>query len=374
MSAWPFILFSIVFIGLVCAHFLPSYRAWVRTRGEHPADIDPNYVRIEDYFARSFRLKMSEWLKLPVHQNKADGTKIIVKGDERIRVSGPCDYPSKSESDEILAVDGDFQCGTDCVFHREIHVRGNAVVGAGTRLQSIAVDGNLLLGSGVAVTRWADSTGEMKIGSGAFVRARATSGTHIEIERGAGIGSAFAPMVSTVGGGLDCEASTAEMQISRIELPGSAGATGAGGERERQWLDRAKLHKIGPDSWLYRSSLVPPMPLLVKVNLIIRGDCILPAGSLVEGDLKARGRIEVKEGSTCTGNVVAEGDILFEQSSSFHGVVHTGRTLRLGRGVTGGKIGKKVSAYAAGTLTLEDNVVVYGKVSSGDRVVAAAEE
>jgi hypothetical protein len=374
LSAWPFILFSIVFVGLVCAHFLPSYRAWVRTRGEHPADIDPNYVRIEDYFARSFRLKMSEWLKLPVHETRADGTKIIIKGDERIRVSGPCDYPSKSESDEILAVDGDFRCGTDCLFHREIHVRGNAVVGAGTRLQSIAVDGNLLLASGVAVTRWADSTGEMKIGSGAVVRARATSGTLIEIAGGAVVGSAFAPMVSTSGGGLDCETSAAEVQISRIELPGAARASSAGGARKRQWLDPGRMHKISHDSWLYLGSLVPPMPLHVKANLIVRGDCILPAGSLVERHLKARGRIEMKEGSVCSGNVVAEGDIFFEQSCRFRGVVHTGRTLRLGRGVIGGEEGKKVSAYAAGILTLEDGVTVYGKVSSGDRVVAATRE
>jgi len=61
LAAWPFILFSIVFAALVYAHFLPSYRAWLSTRGEHPADIDPDYVRMEDYFARSFRLKMSEW-------------------------------------------------------------------------------------------------------------------------------------------------------------------------------------------------------------------------------------------------------------------------------------------------------------------------
>jgi hypothetical protein len=48
--------------------------------------------------------------------------------------------------------------------------------------------------------------------------------------------------------------------------------------------------------------------------------------------------------------------------------------LRLGRGVIGGEEGKKVSAYAAGILTLEDGVTVYGKVSSGDRVVAATRE
>jgi hypothetical protein len=368
LTAWPFILFSILFAALVGSHFLPAYRAWRSSRGEHPADIDPDYVRMEDYFARSFRFKMSEWLKLPALETMPDGTRIIRKGDERIRASGPCEYPAESESDEILAVDGDFRCGTGCAFHREIHVRGNAFVGAGTRLQSIAVDGNLLLGAGVMVTRWTDSTGEMEIGSDAVVRARATSGTFIRMGRGARVGSAFAPIVTTSTGAGEEEVKPAPAALHRLEIPGSGGAAPGARAGNNREFDPKRLHRLGPDSWLYRGDLVSPTPLCVKTRLVVRGDCVLPAGSIVEGDLKARGRLEVDKDSVCLGNVMADRDISFGSSSRFNGVVHTGRTLRLGRGVVGGDKGGKVAAYSAGILFLEENVTVHGKVSSGDHV------
>ncbi len=374
MAAWPFVLFSIVFAALVYAHFLPSYRAWLSTRGEHPADIDPDYVRMEDYFARSFRLKMSEWLKLPVYQTLSDGTRMIQKGDERIKVSGSCEYPASSESDEILAVEGDLRCGAGCAFNREIHVRGNAFIGAGTRLQSIAVDGSLLLGEGVTVTRWADSAGEMEIGSNAVVRARATSGTLIRIKRGARVGSAFAPIVTTSARADDDEAIAAEAAVDRIEIPGSVGAlSGTDAEAQRR-IDPKKLHRLGSDSWLYRGDLSCPVPVHVKTRLVVRGDIMIPDLSIVEEDLKARGRIVVRQGVVCRGNVVADRDICFGPSSRFHGIVHTGRSLRLGRGVVGGSEGRKVAAHSAGILALEVNVTVYGKVSSGDHVIAVFEE
>ena len=371
MIAWPFVLFSIVFVALVCAHFLPSYRAWLSSRGERPTDIDPDYVRMEDYFARSFRSKMSEWLKLQVYQAMPDGTRVIRKGDERIRVSGTCEYPDKSKSDEILAVEGDFRCGTDCTFNREIHVRGNAFVGEGSRLQSIAVDGNLVLGAGVIVTRWADSAAEMEISSNAVVRARATSGTFIRMRRGARVGSAFAPVVATSTRTGEDEVRPEEPALGCLEIPGSSGATSKADAGKQQGLDPKGLHRLGPDSWLYRSDLIPRAPLHVKTRLVVRGDCVLPAGSIVEGDLKARGRIEVKQGSVCRGNVIADRDISFGPSSRFYGVVHTGRTLRLGRGVVGGDKGRKVAAYSAGILMLEEDVTVHGKVASGDHVAVA---
>ena len=368
MAAWPFVLFSIVFAALVCAHFLPSYRAWLSTCGEHPADIDPDYVRMEDYFARSFRLKMSEWRKLPVYETLPDGTLMIRKGDERIRVSGPCEYPARSESDDILAVEGDFRCGTDCAFNREIHVRGNAFIGPGTRLQSIAVDGNLQLGDRVMVTRWADSAGEMELGSDSVVRARATSGALIRLRRGARAGSAFAPVVTTSTRDGEDEVISTEAAFDRLEIPASDGVRSRTDTGRQRWIDPKKLHRLGADSWIYRGDLNAAAPVRVKTRLVVWGDLVLPAGSIAEEDLKARGRISVAQDSVCRGSVVADKEISFGPSSRFQGVVHTGRTLRLGPGVVGGARGRKVAAYSAGILELAENVTVYGKVASGEHV------
>jgi len=119
--------------------------------------------------------------------------------------------------------------------------------------------------------------------------------------------------------------------------------------------------------------LEPSAAIQVKTKLIVKGDCILPSGSVVEGDLKVNGIIYVGARSVCRGNVIADGDICFGPSSRFHGIVHAGRTLRLSSGVRGGVEGALVVAYAGETVTLEDDVVVHGKVASGDRVEVVPE-
>jgi hypothetical protein len=67
---------------------------------------------------------------------------------------------------------------------------------------------------------------------------------------------------------------------------------------------------------------------------------------------------------------VANGPIVVGAGSAFHGVIHGGDSLRLCGGVRGSKEGGLVVAHASGRVLLENNVVVRGKISSGDRVIA----
>ena len=126
MSAWPFLIFALLFAMLVCLHFYLAYRAWQGSREEQGFDIDPEYVRMEDYFARSFRLKVAEWLKLPPLSLAPDGGRVIRKGRELIQVSGRADYPPRSRSDDILVVQGPF-AGVAGIFVR-YGARGRVVV------------------------------------------------------------------------------------------------------------------------------------------------------------------------------------------------------------------------------------------------------
>jgi hypothetical protein len=368
MSGLAFLAFSLIFIAVVCAHFFLAYRAWNARRGEQPSDIDPSYVRLEDYFARSFRLKVSEWLKLPVSAATPDGARMILKGRERIKVSGSMDCPPQTRSDNILVVQGNFRCSAGCAFDREIYARGDASIGAASRLQSLAADGNLTLGPGVRITRWADSGREMDIGPKSVVVARATAGAIIRLAEGAQVGSAFAPLVTTSRKPGEGSEERVEPPAPEHEIPGLRGAGALTGRPAGIGVDPEKLKELSSDCWLYDGDLKPSVPLRVKTRLIVKGDCVLPAGSVLEGDLKADGRIAIGASSLCRGNVIADGDISFGRSSRFLGVVHAGKTLRLGWGVRGGGESAKVAAFAADTLLLADNVVVHGKVASDDRV------
>jgi hypothetical protein len=371
MSAWPFLIFALLFAMLVCLHFYLAYRAWQGSREEQGFDIDPEYVRMEDYFARSFRLKVAEWLKLPPLSLAPDGARVIRKGRELIQVSGRADYPPRSRSDDILVVQGPFRCQAGCIFNREIYAQQDASIGAGTRLQSIAADGNLMLDSKVHVARWADCTGIMVLAPGAVVTARATAGKSIYLDPGSQAGSFFAPTVST---SRQAPASPVPPRLPdgpKLEIPAPPDTHAAsyfGGE-----IDSSRLYRLNPDCWLYDGDLKPLSPVRMRVSMIVKGDCDLTAGSVIEGDLKAKGCIFLAEGVICRGNVIAGKDIRFGPSSRFHGVVHAGKTMRLSRGVHGGDEGSRVAAFAAEVLTVEEDVVIHGKLASAERVIAAEE-
>lgn len=369
MNTWLFSAYALAFSAAVYAHFVLAYRAWKRSQGEEPSEIDPNYVRLEDYFARSFRAKVSDWLLLATRSAMPDGTRILRKGREQVRVSGPLEYEPQTRSDEILVVQGTFRARAGCVFKREIYVSKDAEIGPATRLQAIATDGDLKLGQGVRVIRWADCLGDMMIGANTIVQSRATAGKRVWLEDGAQVGSVFASTIFTPGAS-DEKPDGAKEQLRQAQevsvLAAPSGLAGLSGANE---LERERLTMLSSDCWLYSGDLKPAAPLRIKTKLVVKGNCDLPAGSLVEGDIKARKDLKIGRGSVCLGNVIAGGDISFQESSRFHGVVHAGGTLRLASGVRGGVDGAKVAAFAADVAVLEDGVVIHGKVAAANRVI-----
>lgn len=373
MNAWAFILFATAFSALVAAHFAAAYRSWRATKGQEPSDIDPDYVRLEDYFARSFRMRVSEWLRLPPEQALPDGTRVLRKEGERIRVCAAAEFAPYTVSDEILAVQGSFRAGGGCVFRREIHARGVARIGAGSRLQAIAADGDLFLGAGTRVARWADCRGTMEIGPQCTVRSRATAGAKIRLKKGARVASAFAPTVLTAFDAHDPETAETEPPQPEQEFPVPDPAGSGRARRIALGLDPARLRQLGPDGGLYQGNWKPAAPLRLRVRMVVKGDCKLPAGSLIEADLKADGNVDIGAGSVCRGNVIAGGDIRFGRGCRFYGVVHAGRRLHLDTGVRGGLLEAPTAAYGADVLTVDDGVIVHGKLASGAFVLAGAE-
>ena len=94
-------------------------------------------------------------------------------------------------------IDGNFTTDQDCSFAREIFVTGNCKVGANSTLQALAVDGDLELGDGVVVRRWADAHGAIVTHSDVRIDSRLTSRTRVKLGHGSRALSAFAPEVVT---------------------------------------------------------------------------------------------------------------------------------------------------------------------------------
>jgi hypothetical protein len=369
MSAIPFILFSIIFAALVCAHFMFAFRSWKVSRNEQDRNIDLSYVRLEDYFARSFRLKLSEWLKLPVQSCNPDGTRLIPKGKENIQVTDSSEYPKGSISDDILAVHGNFKCSEACIFQREIYVQGDASIGFGTQLQAIAADGSLTLEPQVRIARWADCQEDMEIGEKCIIHSRTTAGKTLILQNGTQVKSAVAPLVRTFNYDPGQSANFDITTPPEIKFP----ACITNPENENQTgldLDPKRLKMLSPDCYIYDGDFRPSKPLHMETKLIVRGDCDIPSGSVLEKDIKSKRSLSIGADCICRGSLISDRAMWMGPFCQFYGIVYAGQTLRMCAGVRGGTEDSTVAAFAQETLTVEENVAVHGKLASDDRVIA----
>src|SRR5580693_5893429 len=99
---WRFIVFAIIFAGLLYLQFYLAHRQWKKIKGQQTSEIDVGYVRMEDYLGQSFRRKVKEWLQLP-STSSGERERTIIKGREKIRViTGGIQFGSDEVCDDIL--------------------------------------------------------------------------------------------------------------------------------------------------------------------------------------------------------------------------------------------------------------------------------
>jgi predicted acyltransferase (DUF342 family) len=371
---WRFVVFAILFAGLLYLQFYLAHRQWKKIKGQQTSEIDVGYVRMEDYLAQSFRRKVKEWLQLP-SVTKGERERTILKGRETIRVvNGGLEFGSDEKCDDILVVEGDFACGSGCLFAREILVKGNARIGPGAQLQSMAVDGNLSLSWDVKVARWLDSTRELTLGANCLVGARVTAAGLIRLGPGAQAGSMYAPqVVTTAWDGAFLNKETPPMS----SLPVVAFSEQAVTERESletAGFDVKKLIQLGSDSWLYKGDLRLLAPLRLKTKLVVKGKCDLPEGCILEEDIHADGSLNIGANSVCRGNLISGEHIHLGPGCRFAGLIHADGSVRLGQGIRGFKDEGMVVAYAGEVLEVERDVAVKGKLSAGGRVIVESTE
>lgn len=371
---WTFLAFGGAIGGMLYLHFYFAHSRWRSVRGQETEDIDPSYVRREDYFGQSFRTKLQAWLELPAVALPGGG-RTIQKNGEQIRVSPAMRLADRARSDDILAVigrtdQGEFSCGAASHLSREIYAAGNVTIGTGSKLQALAADGDVTLASDVEVARWVDSWGTLHLGRNCVIHSRATARISACLEAGVEARSVFAPEVTTVPGALDAGRYPIASPEERVQIPPSADA---GSSALRQMgLDPAKLTPLGSECWIYAGSLRPNAPVHLIAQLVVKGDCSIPAGSLLEDNLKASGELFIGAGSECKGNLVSEKSLGIGPGVHFARVIHADGEILLSNGVRGESAEGPVAVDAGSWLYVELGVTVRGKLSSGERVRVVA--
>jgi hypothetical protein len=106
-----FLVFSLLFAGVLYLHFLQAHRAWRAIRGRQSLELDMGYVRMENYFGHSFRRKLKQWLEtLPMAPGAGAGVRVYDHGRERIYVTREVRYPAGRVEREMVVSEGVFSC------------------------------------------------------------------------------------------------------------------------------------------------------------------------------------------------------------------------------------------------------------------------
>lgn len=340
----------LLFFGL---SFYFAVREWRHPRDNAPLPVDVEYVRVENYFGISFRSKMQEWLQTARPVEPSEPWKLplrallLKKNGEKILVLSGGTFGSPEQHDELVYCEGDLSVPELSVFSREIYACGNIETGAGTQLQAVAADGELVLGCDNEVSRWVDGYRKVLLRRGTVVHSRASSMESVELEPQVSAQSLYAPRIFT--SGYEPRSAAAAAQHA-VDIPSHSR-----GEDSTDILNGKAVIRLSADTALVQGDLDLGPATHVTESLVVNGilrterDCSfdgsvnadaieLGCGNRVGGNLVSKGSLHVGEFSLIRENVIAQTDIVLSTGVRVGdvdraAVVSAGREIRIGRNV-----------------------------------------
>ena len=361
-----YLLLLLLFSLFFSVSFYFGFREWRRPWDAAPLPIDVEYVRVENYFGRSFRAKMQQWLAEAQPNGIAAGllpSGVLLKtsGGEHLLTLPGGRLERRGEQVELIYCEGDLTLAGGSTFRREIYCRGRCETEATVQLQSIAADGDVILGLQNEVARWVDAQGKVRLRSGTVVGSRVSSSTSIELERQVRAQSLYAPVVCTA----DCALMNDPVASLRREaappIPnGQAGTPPA----VPPYLAGVRCLQLSPRTWLVQDDLDLPAGCRVESNLIVKGTLRAGSDCHFAGDLKAS-CIQLGSRNRVGGNLVSDGSIEVGEGSFIARNVAAGTHIRFSAGVRVGQLSLPAVVSAGSEVSLEQNVAIYGKVAAG---------
>jgi hypothetical protein len=381
-----YLLLLLLFFLFFSVSLYPGYREWRQPSDANPLAMDVDYVRIENYFGQSFRAKMKEWLAEPQPNGVAAGDlaaavrRRTAGGEQLLLVPGG--RIGNGEEREIIYSEGDLILADGSIFRREIYCHGRLETEAGVRLQSVAADGDLVLGADNDVARWVDAHGGIVVRGGTVAGGRVSSLAGIELERGVSVQSVYAPRVSTAryrvhsdSGGdprdedssvLPLAQSAAAQSAAAQSSAAQSGAGGNGSDRQDNpgFLEGVRCARLDPGTWLVQEDLNLPAGSRIEDNLVVKG--VLRSGSrcVFLRDVKAA-RLELGERNHFLGNLAATERVRVGEGSFVARNIAAGSDVRLAAGVRVGEPESLAVVSAGGEIILEEDVTVCGKLTAG---------
>ena len=366
-----------------------GFREWRQPSDASPLPMDVDYIRVENYFGRSFRAKMQEWLAEAEPNGVAAGDlsdavqRVTPGGEHLLLLPGGRIGNGRTgighignEEEELIYSEGDLTLADGAIFRREIYCQGNLETEAGVRLQSVAADGDMVLGADNDVARWVDAQGGIVIRGGTVVGSRASSLVLIELERGVSVQSLYAPIISTARFGSTAQIGAhpdsgdspdgedfpflSAIQSGAKKQSGNGGSSGDK-KAKPQFLEGVRCAQLDSGTWLVQDDLSLPAGTRIEDNLVVKGVLTSGPGCIFLKDVKAA-RLELGERSHALGNLAAEDQLRVGEGSFVARNIAAGSNVRLAAGARVGRPESLAVVSAGGEIILEQDVTVCGKV------------
>ncbi len=270
--------------------------------------------------------------------------------------------------DSVVLARGEFLSGARCVLNQPLYVSGNCHIGKECAVDSVSTEGDLIIGPGAVVNRWAAAGRVLDLRAGSTVQQAALADQEIQLGIEARAGWIVAPAIHTSGRASGFGQAPAVADSIEIPPPSS------GEIPELGWVKGFRIEKLSPlgaETWVYDGSLQFPAPIYLRAKLVVRGTFGCPPGSLLEDDVKSGDAMRIGAGSVCKGILTSRGDMILERGCLFEGVLRGERDVRLSSGVRGGSLGSTVEVAARGRIILEPNVLVRGQLAADGLVLGS---
>lgn len=290
------------------------------------------------YFANSFdSIFRKAW------ETRKDGIILMSRPEQYLLADNlaPSEYPA---SCNVLVVAENKDLTPPAVhFLREIYASRNAHFIGETHLRGIRTCGDLLLGSGVILHRWADADGTVAVYDNCDLGMSVTAGKGVSVGKNCTFRRLFAPVLY-LGAYPGCLPQKSEGKKKYVYQP----------EKNRTtYIHQLHINRSDADE-----------TGMVRSSLITSDDIIIDEKITVQGSIRSSKGIRLAEGATVYGNLFADGDIYLSRNSTVLGNVFTQSDVYCEAGVVIGHENRTSSLVARGHIVTEENCVVYGYISN----------
>jgi len=332
------ILFSIICIIFLLMLMFPIYVGMKTAQGKsEPLYIQQSNTRNPRYFAMSFKkifdMAWQSYDGLGI-LNMSKDEKIVEVDKVELLPGELCEYLVYAEKNDFIPNEG-------INFQKEIYVKKNARLKKIPMVRAIACMGNLVLGNGTHVIRWADAEGTLIVHNDCDLGISTTSATLLLVGENCSFKRLYAPEMWL---GLNKD----KFDIGNdITIPKEA-VISSEIIRNIEYVDDDIVNEKG---------------ILTK-TIITKHDITVLGNIVVQGHIRSHKDVKIDVNAIVHGNIFAEGNIFIGRNAIILGVVFTQENIYIDDGAVIGQPSKIKSVVARGNIEFGHNCRVYGYISA----------